>query len=278
MKSTLIMHSEVRGEGSPLVLVPGGLTGWKSWEPFVSVFAKQQRKVIRVQLINVQAGEENRELPGNYSVKTEANALSNTLKSLGITGAADVVGWSYGAFTSLIYALDNPESIRTLTLIEPPAMWVLRETARFDEEAEQTAEFFKGFNGEITEEMLASFLVHAGFVTPGQKARELPQWNGWLPYKQSLRNNPYVVSYNDSIQRVKSFGKPVLLVKGMGSTGWLHKVIDGLADNLPNASVVEFPGGHAPHIVSRELFLKELEQFHRAPTHQAAHWLKTFSV
>jgi hypothetical protein len=31
----LKMKARVTGEGAPLVLVPGGLTGWASWEPFV---------------------------------------------------------------------------------------------------------------------------------------------------------------------------------------------------------------------------------------------------
>ncbi len=79
MKSQLTMQYEVKGKGAPLVLVGGGLTGWKSWEPFVSVFAGKQREVIRVQLICVQYGLENRPLPSDYSVKTESDALAGTL-------------------------------------------------------------------------------------------------------------------------------------------------------------------------------------------------------
>jgi pimeloyl-ACP methyl ester carboxylesterase len=263
------MQCEVKGEGTPLVLVGGGLTGWKSWEPFVDLFAAKQREVIRVQLICVQYGLENRPLPSGYSVKTDSNALSATLDSLGHRGPLDIVAWSFGAFTSLTYALDHPEHIRTLTLIEPPAMWVLRETGKFDEEPQQTAAFFQKFHGDISEDMLADFLIHAGFVPQGQSPRSLPQWNGWVPFRQSLRDNPFVVSYNDSVQRLKKFQPPVLLVKGTGSTRWLHHIIDGLSENIPRARVVEFPGGHAPHIVSRDLFLLELERFQKEPVKQA---------
>lgn len=265
MKSHLKMQYEVKGEGDPIVLVGGGLTGWKSWEPFVSAFTGKQRRVIRVQLICVQCGLENRPLPSDYSVKTESNALAATLDLLGEKAPLDVVAWSYGAFTSLNFALDRPERIRTLTLIEPPAMWVLRETGRFDEAAQETAAFFQSFHGDITEDMLADFLVHAGFVVPGQSPRDLPQWNGWLPFRQSLRDNPFVVSHNDSVQRLQSFQRPVLLVKGTGSTRWLHHIMDGLSESLPNSRVVEFPGGHAPHIVSSDRFLQELERFQREP-------------
>ena len=45
----------------------------------------ETKKNIRVQLICVQYGLENRPLPSDYSIKTESNALSATLDSLGIT-------------------------------------------------------------------------------------------------------------------------------------------------------------------------------------------------
>lgn len=173
----------------------------------------------------------------------------------------DVVAWSFGAFTSLDYALDHPDRIRTLTLIEPPAMWVLRATGKWDNETQQTADFMETFHGEITEDMLAEFLKHAGFLQPGQSARELPQWKYWVPFRRSLRINPFVVSHQDDVERLKKFYPPTLLVKGTGSTPWLHNVIDGLSENIPHSRLVELPGGHAPHLLSRDSFLAELEKF-----------------
>jgi pimeloyl-ACP methyl ester carboxylesterase len=148
-----------------------------------------------------------------------------------------------------------------LTLIEPPAMWVLRETGKWDDETQQTVDFFQTQKGDITEDMLAEFLQRAGFVQPGQSPRELPKWNYWVPFRHSLRINPSVVSSRDDIKRLQHFQRPVLLVKGTGSTKWLHKIIDALSENLPLSKVVEFPGGHAPHIVSTDKFISELEKF-----------------
>ena len=65
----LTMLTEVTGEGEPLVLVPGGLTGWASWMPFAERLAPS-RKVVRVQLLSVQLGLEGRPLPTDYSPKT----------------------------------------------------------------------------------------------------------------------------------------------------------------------------------------------------------------
>ena len=67
--------------------------------------------------------------------------------------------------------------------------------------------------------------------------------------------------YRDDIKRLKDFQPPVLLVRGTGSTKWLHHIIDGLSETIPHARVVEFPGGHAPHIVSTDKFISALEKF-----------------
>ncbi len=254
------MQCEVTGSGKPLVLIGGGLTGWASWEPFVLSFS-EKRTVIRVQLLGVQFGLENRALPEDYSIKKESAALAKTLDSLGSTIPVDIVAWSYGAFTALDFALDHPDRIRTLTLIEPAAMWVLRVTGRWDDEVQKAANFFETQNGDISEDMLAEFLTHAGFVQPGQSPRDLPQWNYWVPFRQSLRVNPFVVSFRDDVKRLKKFQPPVLLIKGTGSSSWLHHVIDGLFETIPHSRIVEFPGGHAAHIVSKDKFLPELEKF-----------------
>lgn len=260
---TLMLQSEVRGEGKPLVLVPGGLTGWKSWEPYVSYFTGLQKKVIRVQLLSVQYGLENHSLPDDYSVKTESRALDSTLLSLHINTPVDIIAWSFGAFVSLDFALDNPEKTGTLTLIEPPALWVLRQKGGIDLQTQKLIQFFESLNGDITEGMLSAFLEKVGFTQKGESPRDLPQWRQWLPYKQSLRNSAAVANHRDDANRLANLKSPVLLVKGTGSAPFLHQIIEGLSLYLPNSRLIEMPGGHAPHIVSRERFLEEWVKFEK---------------
>lgn len=258
------MQSDVVGEGTPIVLVPGGLTGWLSWELHAKILSAK-RKVIRVQLLNVQYGLENQSLPPDYSVKTESHALAATLDTLGYTMPLDFVAWSYGALSTLDFALDHPSRIRTLTLIEPPALWVLRSQGSLDAETQRTIEFLETMRGDISEDQLASFLEFAGFLKPGQSARDLPQWGVWTSYRQSLRNSPAVINHHDELKRLHAFQPPTLLVKGTGSAQFLHRIIDGLAVAIPNCRVVEMPAGHAPQIVSMDRFLTEVERFHDLP-------------
>ena len=254
------MQSRITGDGAPLILVPGGLTGWVSWEPYAESLS-HSRKVVRVQLLNVQYGLENRELPANYSVKTESRALFATLTDLGLDEPADVVAWSYGALVSLEYALDHVDRVRTLTLIEPPALWVLHALGEPDAEARQNEAVLRSLHGDISEAQLAQFMSAVGLCPPGKLAQELPQWPGLVAYRQSLKNSPAVLNHNDDPRRLFTLRRPVLLVKGTGSARFLHQIIDLLLAELPNARVTEMPAGHAPHVVSKDRFLREMALF-----------------
>lgn len=255
----------ISGEGKPLVLVPGGLTGWKSWEPFVDTFTSWKRKVILVQLLNVDYGLQNIPLTDDYSVSAESHALASTLESEAGNDAVDLIAWSYGALVSLDFAINNPGRIRSMTLIEPPAIWILRESGKLDDETGKSIQFLESLSGEISDEMLSGFLREVGLVKPGQSPGELPQWQQWLPYKQSLRNSTAVVEHNDSLSRLRNITFPVLLVKGTGSAKFLHNIIDVLGSELPDSRVIELDGGHAPHIVSRDKFMQETEKMIRVP-------------
>ena len=80
--------------------------------------------MVRLQQLSVQYGLTNRVLPTDYSAETESQALAATLNELGLNSAIDLVAKSYGTEVSLDYALDHPELIRSLTLIEAPAFWI----------------------------------------------------------------------------------------------------------------------------------------------------------
>src|SRR5687767_4309183 len=106
------------GAGPTLVLLPGALTGWASWQGHAEALA-ESRRVVRLQLLCVELAEAGRRLPATYSMATELDALDATLARLG-DEPVDLVGWSYGAGLALAHALRRPESVRTLTLVEPP--------------------------------------------------------------------------------------------------------------------------------------------------------------
>jgi pimeloyl-ACP methyl ester carboxylesterase len=229
--------------------------------PHAEVLA-ESRKVIRLQLLNVELGLAGAPLPPEYSVDHEVAALGNTLDELAIE-QADFAAWSYGGLVTLVYAIHNPHRVHSLTLIEPPAVWVLRSRGPLPKIVLEQQDFFQTLDTEnISEEQLASFLYYVKLIPEEVDPRTLAQWPVWLAHRQSLRMRDTPHRHVDSIELVSAFKKPVLLVKGEGQSHNLHHdIIDVLVEELPNAQVVAFPGGHAPHIVSMEPFLERFTRF-----------------
>jgi pimeloyl-ACP methyl ester carboxylesterase len=260
LDGSLRMQTAEIGTGDPLVLVGGGLTGWASWEPHVAQLSGM-RRTLRLQLLSVQSGLEDRALPANYSLKTESRAMAAALDDLGLRDPVDLVAWSFGGMVTLDFALDRPERVRTLTLIEPPALWVLPDHGRDDPEVLVMERLFAGFGDDISEGDLEGWACRVGLCPPDRSARDLPQWPVWVQHRRSLRNSSVVFDHSDDPRRLPGFQRPVLLVTGTGTAPFLRRIHEALARELPRARTLELPAGHAPHIVSMDRFLEELAEF-----------------
>lgn len=254
----LRMHARVIGEGPPLVLVGGGLTGYKSWEPHAERLA-DRHTVARLQPLNVQFGLENRPLPEGYSLPTESAALKATLDELGWRDPVDLVGWSYGALASLDFALNHPERIRTLTLIEPPAAWVLPD--RDSDEGTITSADMQTNGDDIDLEELERLLHVIGLIPSDMSAAEMPQWPVWVEHRRSFKLGSVPLEHTDDPDRLRRLERPVWLVTGTGTDLFYHRVQAMLASQLPQVQTSEMPAGHGPHIVSMDRFLAELDRF-----------------
>jgi pimeloyl-ACP methyl ester carboxylesterase len=180
----------------------------------------------------------------------------------------DLVAWSYGAVVTLDFALDHPERVRTLTLIEPPAFWVLRATGEMDPQSRSEIEalqtLHEGMRDDVSEEQLGQFLRQVGLCPPGQRPQQLPQWPVAFQHRRSLRNGDAVFGHVDRAERLRAFSQPVLLWKGTGSSHFLHRIVDVLAETMSRAQVAELPGGHAPHLAAPDRFLERLAAFQRS--------------
>jgi pimeloyl-ACP methyl ester carboxylesterase len=233
----------------PLVLLPGGLTGWQSWLPLVPALATK-RRVVRVQLIANAEGMAGRIGDPTYDVAVERESLSLTLDSLGVEDM-HLVGWSNGGRMALDFALAYPTRIRTLTAIEPAAWWLVSDV---DESARDFGEFIAGCAGRnCSGDDVRDFLIGAGVGAPDTDFEALPQWDFWLSCRQVLSwyNEKVVRSAVAGIDGFERLDIPTLLVRGRSTAPWLSEVVDVLERGLPDASVVELDGGHASILESR---------------------------
>jgi pimeloyl-ACP methyl ester carboxylesterase len=257
MNQRVLLH-EAKGQGEPIVLVPGGLSGWLSWIPFAERLSKE-RMVVRVQLRSVELAEAGEPFPEDYGVLTEREALHATVNELGLD-SFDLAGWSHGGLISLAFALEYPERVRTLTLIEPGAFWILHETGHASDALAGAEADDRSFTGrEITVDDLKDFLVRAGLGQPGDDFESLPSWPVWVRNRQVLSIFGTLWDYTDSLERLRALEVPVLAVKGTDTTELEAAVVDDLVATVPRGRLLELAGGHASHIENIDRFLEELE-------------------
>lgn len=254
-----VLQYDLRGDGEPLVLVPGGLSGWISWTPHAERLSVT-RRTVRVQPIHNELGSAGRPGEAGYTAETERESLRLTLDHLGID-AADFAGWSGGGRALLEFVLAYPDRVRTLTLIEPAALWILEQLGEHSAEIDQGNELIHRFSGRVvTEDDLAEFLRLAGLVQPGEDARQHPNWDLWLPHRMALSWQSEELDRSARfVDELVDITCPVLLVHGNVTAELEKRVVAVLAERLPNATVVELPGDHAAHIQSIDAFLEALE-------------------
>lgn len=255
------MQLHFAGRGRPLVIVGGGLTGVLSWEPHAERLAPR-RHVARAQPLAVQLGVEHAPLPVDYSIRMESRALSAALDEARWAEAMDVVGWSLGGLIALDFALDHPERIRSLVLIEPDTPWALPDGGRTDPDVQRAEASAMRWADGVTEEDLALFMNE--MLGPGQSAREHPRWPVWNAHRDALRGAAAMHRHRDDRARLLGFSRPVLLVKGEGTERYNAVIIDALAGTLPNVRVVVLPGGHLAPVVAMDRFLEAMESFQQA--------------
>ncbi len=109
---------EVWGEGEPVILIHGS----GAPAPISEMWARQRPLAERYRLIIVT-----RRGYGDRPVRPQTDVEGDVGDLLGLMGAgAHLVGFSYGGIVTMVAAARRPELVRSLTVIEPPALSVAR--------------------------------------------------------------------------------------------------------------------------------------------------------
>ena len=254
-----VLNHHLKGTGEPVVLLPGGLTGWLSWVPHQERLAARFR-AIRVQPIHNELGSAGHVGDPEYTAVTDRESLRLTLDSLGLE-RVHLAGWSSGGRSALEFATEYPRRIRSLTLVEPAAYWVLSELGIEAAAVESAAASIDAmFGRHITEEDLASFLVTAGFVSTPDEARKRPEWDRWTRHRMALSwQGGALERPHRRVTELSRVTCPTLLTKGSRGGSLDRRLVDVLGALLPQATVRELDGDHAHHIQSIDAFLAALE-------------------
>lgn len=152
---------------------------------------------------------------------------------------AHLVGHSYGGVITLLAAAAVPSSIRSLTVIEPPAMKVAQGNPSVDAFIQGGIEWWQTGPTDDPEAFLRGFLTYVGsdYVPPSPLPPQLEQGARTL----IVERNPWEAEIDLDFLAAAAF--PKLVVTGAHLAAF-DAVCDVLADRL-DAERLELPGyGH----------------------------------
>ena len=144
------LEYEVKGSGEPVLLIPTGPIADSFW-PFLMEDALAARYQLIAYHQRGQAGSSR--TPPPVSFAEHAADAKGLLDYLGIR-RAHIAGHSTGAITALQLALDYPESVHSLALLETPLMSVAGATAFVEKVGPSVAIYSAG----KPEEAIAEFI------------------------------------------------------------------------------------------------------------------------
>jgi pimeloyl-ACP methyl ester carboxylesterase len=149
--------------------------------------------------------------------------------------------------------------IRTLTLIEPAAWWLVED---LDKSGREFAAFVADCaERELDDNDLERFLIDVGVAGPKTDFRSMEPWNLWSSCRQSLSwyGERTVRTAAAGIEGFESLDVPTMLIRGRRTAPWLRSVVEVMARGLPDAKIVELEGGHAGKVERADEFLSALK-------------------
>ena len=257
------LQAILEGRGSPLVMLGGGPVGADEFAPHAHVLAEDYR-VIRLQTIKVERSQAREALPGGYGVRTESAAMARTLDRLAIDGPVDLIGHSFGALVALDYALDHPHRIQTLTLMEPPAFWVVPAAeVQQSTEIRTMIELARELRPDRppSDDQLTRFRCALGACGEKPPRAGDAGWDDWVRRRSALRGLSAVVEHTDDPARLETFRRPVLIMTGAETASFHRRIDDLLASDLPFVERIELPGGHGSPSSAPDPFIAGLKAF-----------------
>jgi 3-oxoadipate enol-lactonase len=253
----------VEGHGPPIVLLHGGTFHYAAYAAHSKLLA-DSFTVIRMQQFNVQYANEGRTLPENYSVQMESEAVKATLDSLHITQPVILVGHSYGGVIAFDFAMNHPDKMQSLILVEAPLFDIAKVKGEYSEKMKQIDKLTRNFTPKatITEEMIKSFRCEMTNCDTFD-IRQHPMWPKWLQQKDRLRGLSVVPNYKIDFKKVHAFQKPVLIVTG-NTTIQPNKIINKLlAQEFSNVTKAYLPGDQIAIYQNAGTFVQILKAFLR---------------
>jgi pimeloyl-ACP methyl ester carboxylesterase len=229
----------VWGEGEPAVFVHGSF-GWGE-----ETWAKQRPLAGSYRLLLVdRRGFGGTPADGAVDFERDADDVAELLGE-----GAHLVGHSYGGVVSLLAAARRPDAVRSLTVIEPPALGLVRGDPLVETFITGVAEAMRTADGPS--DYRARFLRNFGFAGRPQELEGAgleaarSSWNERNPAEAEIRLEDLRGVRTLVVRGDWSKTQPSAQTRGQTV---LHRVCDVLERELGAESAI-FSGAHNPQLV-----------------------------
>ncbi len=224
---------EVWGEGEPVLLIHGS----GAPAPISEMWARQRPLAERYRLMILT-----RRGYGDRPVAMQTGVEGDVQDVLSVLGdGAHIVGFSYGGIVSMVAAARQPKLVRSLTVIEPPALGVVRGNAAADAQVAGLSRFEPPPLGKTPEEFWKDFRRLMGQPTPERvelspierKAveahmAEAPPWTITIPLDTlAMTSFPKLVvsgAWNPAMDAVADIITERLSAERFVLKGWYHNI------------------------------------------------------
>ena len=240
-----------QGSGDPVIFVHGSQGDYRTWLPIMEVFASRYLAIAysrRYHWPNEWTGNGT-----DYTPSRHADDLTAFIETLHLAPAY-VVGNSFGAYTTLVAAIQRPDLLRKVVIGEPPMLTWLKNIpggqAYFDGFIQKAwVPATQAFQAGDLEQGVRLF-VDGVSGKPGtfDQIPEGPR-RRLMDNAAELRAETMSPEYFTVVtpEQVKQIPVPMLLLKGEHSPKMFHLIVDELAGCAPQAKVVTIP--NAAHAI-----------------------------
>jgi pimeloyl-ACP methyl ester carboxylesterase len=256
---------EITGDGDiPLVLVHGSWVSRRSWDLVVTGLAKS----FRVVTYDRRGHSESERSMEQGSVDEDAADLASLIEHLQLAPAW-AAGNSFGASITLRLAGQRPDLLRGVIAHEPPLFSLLAHDPDLVPVLDEIRERIRSVATRIASgdnAGAAAQFVDAVALGPDTWTRLPSQVRQTCidnaPTFLDEANDPRQFAFD--LERIRTFSRPVLLSTGDRSPPIYSPVLAKLADVLPQAEIMTFPGaGHIPHVTHPDACVEVITDFIR---------------
>ena len=251
------------GKGTPLILVHGALSDYRTWLPLLADFSETSH-VIAVSLRHYYPEQWDGK-GDKMSLQQHADDVAAFIQALRL-GPVDLLGHSRGGAVALLVASQHPELIRRLVLADPsPLSTMLANNANTQHDVNarkaKLREVMKYYQQGNAEDGLRVFVNYIAGPTAwentSEKRRDKLRSNSWT---QISLLQDFETPYRCSDAR--KITAPVLLVTGDRSAplyGYMHSALQPCLKQVANAVIGD--AGHIMYHANPTAFVFEVQEF-----------------